>query len=951
MGRPEMTALRSEKDLSAEFKEKSYEGLRKSWQFMLLFFIIEAQMDSANSAVVVFDRRSRMLSIIREGAAFFGRRKYPVFLLTLAVFSGMVLQSAASARAGDLTGNGTANVVAGDSYNYVYGRRSRTGSAVASGSIVRVTGGTITQSLYGGRAESSSGSAEADSNSVLVSGGMAGFAGSVYGGRADTSTGDAEADGNHVVFDGSFNLGSDVQVFGGYAYITGGSGRAEAVDNLVDIRGNSDLDFLVGGEARGSSGVSALATGNTVRFSGGTVGTLYGGYATTRGNASALDNLVSFRSGTFRHIVGGEVTSVSGDAVARGNVVTITGGTGTGSVFGASVQADVGKAVAEGNTVSISQASISGEVIGGFARFSPAPGSVTGNSVVVGAGAQVSGNAVGGATDDNMSGGITAFNTVAVVDSGQVDGDVIGGLSYGQDTSTSYNTVLVRGGTVNGDIVGGVAGTGVTPRHNTVIIGEGASLAEGTSLFGGSVGAIAPIPDTSDTPGTPGTLGNPVAAAGSGNTLFVDSWQGTVERVAGFENLHFVLPTPGAPVDVPMLTVTAAQPGDFSGTTVTAQLPDIITGGRVYLGDTFTLVRDDNGAIKDATAGRLVSLLQGYATYFDGVLENTGKAVQLQLTEVRMNPRIAALTEARAAAAGLLNQGGDLIEDTGMRHAREAAEHNEDEQWSPFAAVYGGVSRYHTGSRADTEGFSGMTGLTGSFRTGVGRTLVGGFVEFGRAHLDTFNGFDTGNVNGQGTSQYVGAGVLARYEVASGPLSGLYLEGVGRIGNIDTKWHSGDLRDNMDRPADYDLSTPYYGAHVGLGHVLSLGDVVNVDTYGKFLWTHQSSDSADMNGEIVNFEGVDSRRLRLGVRLDVTAFENVTPYLGAAWEHEYSGTARAVARDFSIPDASLKGDSGVFELGFAMETSARPLTLDVALIGSTGARDSLGGNLSVLYRF
>ena len=70
-----MTALRSEKDLSAEFKEKSYEGLRKSWQFMLLFFIIEAQMDSANSAVVVFDRRSRMLSIIREGAAFFGRRK------------------------------------------------------------------------------------------------------------------------------------------------------------------------------------------------------------------------------------------------------------------------------------------------------------------------------------------------------------------------------------------------------------------------------------------------------------------------------------------------------------------------------------------------------------------------------------------------------------------------------------------------------------------------------------------------------------------------------------------------------------------------------------------------------------------------------------------------------------------------------------------------------------
>lgn len=837
-----------------------------------------------------------------------------------------------SSQASDLTGSGSASVENGDSYDSVYGRRARTGDAVASGSTVRVTGGAISQSLYGGRASSSTGSAEADSNSVLVSGGLAGFDGAVYGGRADTSAGDAAADGNRVVFDGSFSLGSYVQIFGGYASISGQNGRAEAVNNLVDIEGRSTLDFVVGGEAKGSGRATAWSSGNTVRFSGATVDTLYGGYAYTSGNASALDNLVFFRSGTFGHIVGGEVTSYDGDAVGRGNVVTITGGTGTGSVLGASVQADVGNAVAEANTVSIFQASTAGDVVGGFVRFSPAPGTVSGNTVVVGPGANVGGSTVGGAADAAMSGGSIACNTVAVVDGGHVDGDVIGGLAEGQNASVKGNTVLVRGGSAGGDIYGGLAGAGGVATHNNVIIGVGAGLAAGTSLYGGSVD------------------GSPVAAAGSGNTLFVDSWQGSADRVAGFENLHFVLPSPGVPVDVPMLTVTNARAGDFTGSTVTAQLPDIITGGRAYLGETFTLIRDESGAVGQASAGRLVSLLQGYTTYFDGVLNNTGTAVQLQLTTARMNPRIAALTEARAASAGLLNQGADLAADAGIRHARDAAG-TEGESWRPFAAVYGGASRYHTGSRADIEGFSAMTGITGNFSAESGRSLIGGFFEFGRAHLDTFNGFAAGDVNGSGSSRYVGAGMLARFDVTSGLLSGWYIEGVGRVGNAETEWFSGDLRDNMDRPAEYDLSNPYYGFHVGMGHVLSFGDVADVDVYGKFFWMRQDSDRTNMNGEDVDFDEVESRRLRMGMRLDWTQFDGVTPYAGAAWEHEYSGTASAMARDFSIPDASIEGDNGIFELGLSMEPSDMPLTLDIAFIGTAGERDSLGGHLSVFYRF
>ena len=859
-----------------------------------------------------------------------------MFRPVVVAFFLLALPAGSVARAADLTGNGSATVASGDSYSYVYGLRSQGGNASANDSLVRVSGGSVSMDLYGGSALSRNGVAEALNNSVLVSGGLSGFNDNIYGGYARSYVGDVTADGNSVMLEGSLRFGPWVQVFGGYARMSGGSGMAEALDNQVHVGGSATLNFVVGGEAYGESSAqaSALAAGNTVDLAGGSASLVYGGYAVAQQDASAVNNTVTVDGGEFGDIVGGEVHSYHGRALAEGNSVTVTGGTGSANIVGASVQGDDGSAQASDNTVSVVNASVDGSVTGAFAPDSSVAAELEGNTVIIGRGAVISGDAVGGAVTGSTEGSRASDNIVAVVDGGQVDGNLIGGLVEAENGFAEGNTVLVRNASAGGSIYGGKGGAGTSAVHNSVIIGTGAVLARDTSLFGGWAGD------------------GPVTAAGSGNTLFIDSWQGSAARVAGFENLHFVLPKPGAPVDVPMLTVTDAMNGDFAGSTVTAQLPAIITGGSPYRGSTFVLLSDASGAVAQATAGRLVSLQQGYATYYDGILENTGTAVQLHfLEEVRMNPRIAALTEARAAAAGLLNQGADLAADTGMRHAREAAEHDEDEEWRPFAAVYGGASRYHTGSRADTEGFSGMTGLTGSFRTGGGRLLLGGFAEFGRAHLDTFNGFASGNVNGRGNSQYAGAGVLARYEIADGPLAGLYAEGVGRLGHIDTAWHSDDLRDNMDRPADYDLATPYFGAHAGVGYELALGNLVNVDTYGKFFWTHQGGDHADMNGDMVHFDDVDSRRLRLGVRLDLTAFENLKPYLGAAWEHEYSGTARAVAGDFSIPDASLRGDSGLFELGLAMEPSRVPLTLDVALVGSTGERDSLGGHLSLLYRF
>ena len=855
-------------------------------------------------------------------------------LLSLFLVLFVPAMEASRASASDLTGDGSASVTSGDSYGYVYGQRSQGGNAVASGSVVRVTGGAVSMDLYGGSALSRNGGAEAMNNSVLVSGGLAGFNDNIYGGYARSYVSSVAADGNEVTLEGSLRFGPWVQVFGGYARMSGGSGTAEALNNSVNIGGSATLDFVVGGEAYGESSAraSAQASNNSVSLASGDVGLIYGGYAVAQGDASALGNTVSISGGMFGDVVGGEVHSYTGAAVAEGNVVTITGGSGTGNIVGASVQGDAGTASAVNNRAAVFRAAVTGSVSGAFAPESSVAADVSRNTVIIGTGASVSGNVAGGAVTGTVEGNAADENIVAVVDGGRVDGNVVGGLVEAGNGSASGNTVLIRNAVVLGDVYGGDAGAGSVAGGNNVIIGTGTVLSSSTSLFGGVVGA------------------SPVSAEGSGNTLFVDSWQGSVARVAGFETLHFVLPAPGAPVDVPMLTVTAAESGDFSGTIVTAQLPDIITGGRAYLGDTFTLLSDESGAVGQASAGRLVSLLQGYAAYYDGVLTNTGTAVQLQLTSVRMNPRIAALTEARAASAGLLNQGGDLMADAGFRRALADAGRRAG-TLAPFAVTYGGFSRHHTGSHADAEGFSGMTGLAESLSFGDMSMLLGGFFEFGRAHLSTFNGFDTGDVRGRGNSQYTGAGLMVRLQMDDGPLSGWYAEGAGRAGSIDTDWYSGDLRDNMDRPAEYDLSQPYYGFQLGLGHEFVLGGGVTADVYGRFFWTRQNAEEACMNGERVNFDAVTSRRLRMGVRFDWEMLEGVTPYVGAAWEREYGGTARAVALDFSVPDASLRGSSGIYELGVNMEPACLPLSLDLAIAGSSGERESLGGRMSLTYRF
>jgi outer membrane autotransporter protein len=102
----------------------------------------------------------------------------------------------------------------------------------------------------------------------------------------------------------------------------------------------------------------------------------------------------------------------------------------------------------------------------------------------------------------------------------------------------------------------------------------------------------------------------------------------------------------------------------------------------------------------------------------------------------------------------------------------------------------------------------------------------------------------------------------------------------------------------------------------------------------------------------VTFEAVDSSRLRFGGRLSYAVNETVSPYVGAAWEHEFEGKAKAATNGFDIAAPSLKGNTGIGELGLNLKPSQDlPLSFDVGVQGYTGQREGVTGSVMVKWEF
>ena len=178
--------------------------------------------------------------------------------------------------------------------------------------------------------------------------------------------------------------------------------------------------------------------------------------------------------------------------------------------------------------------------------------------------------------------------------------------------------------------------------------------------------------------------------------------------------------------------------------------------------------------------------------------------------------------------------------------------------------------------------------------------------------------------------------------------NGLYLQAIGRMGGMSNDWGTDDFRERVD----YDTSHNYYGTAVGVGYEGNAGKYIGYDVYGKFMWNHLEGDDADVKGEHLQFQDIDSVKTRIGLRLAYEGFKIVKPFIGGAWEREFNGEANAKVNGYKIDSPDLKGDTGLLELGVSCKSEkSANWELDLSVTGYMGVRRGLSGSIYFIYNF
>ena len=559
-----------------------------------------------------------------------------------------------------------------------------------------------------------------------------------------------------------------------------------------------------------------------------------------------------------------------------------------------------------GNTLIIESGTLSGKVRGGYT----ADGNVTGNTVLV-TGGTLSDKLYGGyAENGNVTG-----NTVTI--KGGTIAKVYGGFSG--NGNVTGNTINIMGGTISERIYGGYPRGGNGYASGNVVNLYGGNL-EDASIYGGMW------------PDNPGS---------SGNTLNVYAPL-QVYGIYYFQNYNFYIPAT-LTGSSPLLRVSADGESDICHTAATVSFIGIAGNSAYQKGDTIRLL---SGSIADGAGLTSNSVLvqKGFATAYASTLTlttGTNGSLTVKLGEASLNPRVKALSEVQTATLANLNTGADLAAGSGLENAVLAAAGGNG-QAVGFAGTSAGQETISTGSEVDGRGFGLMAGAAGQHRIAAGQLTTGVFAEAGWSSFTSTNEVSGAAVNADGHSNYEGGGILARLDRTNGS----WYEGSLHVGHMDSAYGSADVTDYTGSATSYSVGSPYYSAHIGLGHVWQLGQKEQLDVYGKYLWSQLPARSVTVAGDAVDFAAVSSNRLRLGARWTKRCDEG-SVYAGLAAEREFSGGQHANVAGWDVPAPSLSGTTGIVELGWRVPpTAGSPFGVDLSLAGLFGKRQGIAGGLS-----
>lgn len=620
-----------------------------------------------------------------------------------------------------------------------------------------------------------------------------------------------------------------------------------------------------------------------------------------------------------------------------------------------------------GRSATINGSTVNHDVYGGYSSDSDA----SGNTVTI------NGGTVGTASSDSLVGGNSsngsADNNTVTINGGTINATVWGGKGGMSSTSVSGNTVTISGSPTFGAdvVVHGGAGAGDI-KDNTVNILSTVTLYQ---LIGGE----------SYNDGT--VSGNTLNIAAKGVQL-TNEYTG----LSGFQNLNFFLPTNITTSDT-MLTVngTADVTNAKIGVLAQGTLASLVKNDKVKLlsantltgGDTIsqttdisvptsittvstykfnvaaedksivaTLTEDGSGSSGGSSGESGGSSDSGGGSSSGGDDSGSGSSGIIDSGTAKANAK--SVVETRAATTTFINAGSDMLASQGFAQAANAVALDTAKQqqngggapavssFTPFAAFGGSSMRAESGSHVDTKGFGLNIGFAREIANGQGKLLFGPLVEYGGGKYDSY--LDNGT-HGDGKSHYWGIGLMAR-QINN---DGLYYEGSLRVGRVNSDYNGNFNNQNVT----YDSSSTYVATHLGLGKIMDLGHHNTLDGYLKYFYSHQGGDNVTMHASITgdenwSFSSINSHRLRLGARITHEIDDKNSFYGGLAYQFEFGGKATAYYNGGSTPSPSVRGGSGMMELGWQVKPGG-PVTVDLGITGWVGKQRGCSVQLGAVW--
>ena len=513
--------------------------------------------------------------------------------------------------------------------------------------------------------------------------------------------------------------------------------------------------------------------------------------------------------------------------------------------------------------------------------------------------------------NDNIYGNGYSFT----ITGGTIDGDVfgVGDESYTGDASGG-NVSIYGNATVTGNVVGGNSSFGDSANDNEIII-SGSTDIENAKLYGYND-----------------------SASGTGNTLTIDGWSGTAQSVVSFNDIAFknIRWDDGGSI----LTIKYGGYTTLANTKI--DTINIAGGSNINVGESMTLIKSEDapfvsiGTVTDTfTAG---VALEGTGTTS---VDNEGK-VSFTVNNLKASSQAVSAAQTRAASAAFVNQGTDLISDS-----LDTISRDDNYGVKTFAAVHGNRSKYDVADDIKINGWSTIVGVGNADKFDNGSEFSWGvFYENGSGNYRTYNSFNNEFFRGDGSMVYNGSGIAARYENKNG----VYTEGSLRAGMLKNELDNA-MR-NVNGSYGYETESAYYGAHIGVGKIISLSDSNDLDIYGKFFHTYTEGDGVTIAGDKFDFDSITSDRLRVGARITSNKENKFSTYYGLAYEYEFNGDADMTAQGLRADTQSLQGSSVMAEVGFNYQpTPDSPWSFDLNMRGYAGERQGGSFNVQATYTF